>query len=118
MEPTKYTTQDAREINQDTKVIYKYPTPTKDFDIARMVVKGRHPKDPQAFIIEKECSFVIYILRGKGKVYAGNETFELVAQDVMMVPNNTLFAVEGDMEYITFDSPAFYPEQSIGVHNV
>ena len=59
MKATKYTFTDTTKIDLDTKVIYKYPTPTKDFDIGRMVIDGRHPKDARTFILESACSFVI-----------------------------------------------------------
>ena len=112
MKPTKYTSDQTNKIDLGTKVIYKYPTPTKLFDVGRMVVKGRHPEDSDTFIIEHECSFVMYILKGEGCVYVGNEIFEVVAEDVIFVPASNKFAVEGNMEYVTFDAPAFYPEQS------
>jgi mannose-6-phosphate isomerase-like protein (cupin superfamily) len=112
MQPIKYSFSETRKIDQETKVIYKYPTPTRQFDIGRMVVKGRHPKDPKTFIIEGDCSFVMHITKGTGRVFAGDEIFDVVEEDVVVVPARHKFAVEGDMEYITFDSPAFYPEQS------
>lgn len=112
MRPIKYTFAQTDKIDLDTKVIYKYPTPTKLFDIGRMVVKGRHPKDADVFILEHECNFVMYILSGNGRVFAGGEVFKVKPEDVVFVPAKNKFAVEGDLEYITFDAPAFYPEQS------
>ena len=95
-----------------SKIIYKYPTPTKNLDIGYMIVKGRHPKNPNTFIIEHECSFLIYIIKGKGTVYTGEQKFLIKEKDVVFVPANTKFAVEGNVEYVTVDSPAFHPEQS------
>ena len=112
MKPVKYSVSDAKKIDLGTKQIFKYPTPTKEMDIGRMVVRGRHPEDPKKFMIGHEVSFVIYVLKGSGKIYAGEETFDLKAGDVVFVPKENKYAVEGDMEYITFDSPAFFPEQS------
>jgi mannose-6-phosphate isomerase-like protein (cupin superfamily) len=112
MEAKKYSVNDVKKIDLDTKIIYKYPTPTKDFDLGHMVVKGRHPVDPDTFIVENDCSFVMYILSGYGKVYAGGQEFDVTAKDVVFVPAKNNFAVEGEFEYVTFDSPAFYPEQS------
>lgn len=116
MKPIKYTADQTNKIDLGTKIIYKYPTPTKLFDIGRMVVNGRHPQADNAFIIEHECSFVMYILRGSGRVHAGEETFVVEPEDVVFVPANNKFAVEGNMAYITFDAPAFYPEQSEEVY--
>ena len=112
MEPAKYSFDQARKIDQDTKLIYKYPTNTKQFDIGHMIVDGRHPIGVDKFILEHECSFIMYILKGSGRVFAGDQVFEVSPTDVVLVPANNKFAVEGKFEYITFDSPAFYPEQS------
>lgn len=112
MKPAKYSLKNTNLIDLDTKKIYKYPTPTKDMDIARMVINGRHPQNKNEYILEHKCDFVMYILKGKGKVYAGDEIFSVKKSDVIFVPKENKFAVKGSMEYITFDSPAFYIEQS------
>jgi len=112
MKPTKYTLKDAHTIDLGSKVIRKYPTPTKNFDIGHMSVDGRHPKNPSSFIFESECSFVMYILSGSGTVYAGSEKFKVKSKDVVFVPARNNFAVEGKFDYITFDAPAFFAEQS------
>ena len=112
MKPKKYSASDTNKIDLGTKVIYKYPTPTKDMDISRMVVKGRHPWEKDRFILEHECSFVIYVINGGGLIFAGDEKFDVKVGDVVFVPKENKFAVEGNLEYITFDVPAFYPEQS------
>jgi|SRR3989344_4453071 len=112
MKPVKYSFGETNKIDLGTKVIYKYPTPTKEFDIARMVVSGRHPEGVNKFILEHGCSFVIYVIKGTGKIYAGEDVFEVKAGDVVFVPKENKFAAEGQMEYITVDVPAFYMEQS------
>jgi len=112
MKPKKFTFKDARKVDLGTKVIYKYPTPTKVMDIAKMVVKGRHPKEKNKFILEHDCQFVSYVTKGKGKIYAGEEIFNVKVGDVVFVPTENKFAAEGNMEYITVDVPAFYLEQS------
>ncbi|MBP7837087.1 hypothetical protein KA021_00090 [Candidatus Saccharibacteria bacterium] len=112
MKYVKFTSSDTEKIDLGSKIIFKYPSPTVDFDIGRMVINGRHPEYPNTFLVEDACSFVIYVISGAGKVYVDDETFEVTAQDVIFVPNKTRFAVEGVFEYITFDSPGYYPEQS------
>lgn len=112
VKPEKYTFKDVRKINLGTKTIFKYPTSTKTMDVARMVVKGRHPEGKNKFVIEHDCSFAIYVINGKGKVYAGDQIYMIKPRDVVFVPKENKFAVEGNMEYITFDSPVFYVEQS------
>jgi mannose-6-phosphate isomerase-like protein (cupin superfamily) len=110
--PQKYSSADAKKLDLGTKQIFKYPTPTKTFDIARMVVNGRHPQDKDTFIIEHECQFVIYVIKGSGIIYAGEEKFDVKVDDVVFVTTDNKFAVEGNMEYITVDVPAFFIEQS------
>lgn len=112
MKPIKYTLKQTNKIDLGTKAIYKYPTPTKLFDIAKMVVNGRHPKENGKFILEHDCNFVIYVTKGKGVIYAGNEKFSVESEDVVFVPTENKFAVDGHLEYITIDVPAFYLEQS------
>lgn len=112
MKPVKYSASDTDKIDLGTKIIYKYPTPTKLMDIARMVVKGRHPEEENKFILEHDCNFAIYVTEGSGKINAGDEIFDVKVGDVIFVPAENKFAAEGSMEYITIDVPAFYPEQS------
>ena len=113
MKAKKYSLKEANKIDLGTKLILKYPSPTKLFDIAKMVVNGRHPENSNEFILESDCHFMIYVINGKGKIYAGDKVFQVVVGDVIDVPPGNKFACEGkDFEYITFDVPAFYPEQS------
>jgi mannose-6-phosphate isomerase-like protein (cupin superfamily) len=112
VKPMKYTPHQAKIIDLGTKVIYKYPTPTGKFDVGRMVVDGRHPAAADAFIVEHACSFIMYVTKGSGRVFAGDDVFDVLPEDVVFVPAEHQFAIEGTLEYITFDSPAFYPEQS------
>ena len=113
MKPTKYSSDKAAVVNLGTKVIYKFPTQTKLFELSRMVVNGRHPENPKEFILESDCHFMIYVIKGNGKIYAGEEIFSVSVGDVVDVPPRNKFACEGKgLEYITFDVPAFYPEQS------
>ena len=112
MKSVKYSLSEATKIDLGTKTIFKYPTPTREFDIAKMVVKGRHPVDPSKFILEHKCQFVICVTQGQGKIYAGDDVFSVATGDVVFVPTDNKFAAEGEMEYITVDVPAFFMEQS------
>lgn len=112
MKPVKYSKSDTKKIDLGTKIIYKYPAPNNLMDIGIMSVNGRHPEGQKKFILEHDCSFVIYVTKGSGIVYAGDEKFEVVVGDVVFIPKENKFAVEGKFEYVTVDNPAFYPEQS------
>lgn len=112
MKAVKHSFKDTSIVDLGTKKIFKYPTPTKEFDIAKMVVDGRYPVEPNKFIIEHKCQFVMYIMKGSGKIYVGEEIIDVIEGDVVFVPTETKFASEGKMEYITVDVPAFFMEQS------
>lgn len=112
MKPQKFSHSETTKIDLGNKVIFKYPIPTRLFDISHMVVHGRHPHDKKSFGVNQDCVFAIYVIKGKGRVFVGEDIFTLTVNDVVFVPQATKYAVEGEMEYITFDTPAFYPEQS------
>ena len=112
MKPVKYSFSEAEKVDLGTKIIYKYPTPTKDIDVAKMVLNGRHPKGSKTFVIEHTCSFIMSITKGKGTVYAGDEKFTVGVGDVIFVPKENKFAVEGKLEYTTIDTPAYFREQT------
>ena len=113
MKPQKFTFKDTKKVNLKTKVIYKYPSLSKSLELSRMVVNGRHPENKKEYTIEHDCQFIVYITKGGGKIYAGGEVFEVKVGDTVYVPTENKFAVEGKgLEYITVDSPAWYPEQA------
>jgi len=74
-------------------------------------MEGTQRKKDRLFI-EHDCNFVIYVTKGKGIIYAGNEKFSIEPDDVIFVPVENKFAIDGHLEYITIDVPAFYLEQS------
>ena len=113
MKPQKFTFKDIKKIDLKTKIIYKYPTLSKLLELNYMVVNGRHPENKDEYVIEYDCQFVIYITKGVGKIYAGDEIFNVKIGDVVYVPTENKFAAEGNnFEYITIDTPAWYPEQA------
>lgn len=112
MKAVKISKKESKLVNLGTKKIYKFILPTKLYGIAKMVVHGRHPENPQKVVMEKDCSFVMYVVKGSGKYFINEEEFNVKADDVVYVPSGSTFACEGDFEYITVDVPAYYPEQS------
>ncbi|MHB1865229.1 MAG: cupin domain-containing protein [Candidatus Saccharimonadales bacterium] len=111
MKPVKYSLSDTNKIDLGTKVIHKYPTPTPKYDIGHMEVKGRFPLNSK-FNLNTICDFIIYVTKNTGVIFAGSETFSVEVGDVVFIPKNNKYAVEGNFEYITIDVPAFSPEQS------
>ncbi len=113
MKPVKFTPKDTRKVDLGTKTIYKYPAPSKLLELNHMKLNGRHPEKKDEFILEHDCQFIVYVIKGKGKIYAGDEVFEVRVGDAVYVPTETRFAAEGKgFEYITAETPAWYPEQA------
>ena len=113
MKPQKFTFKDTKRVDLGTKVIYKYPSLSRLLELNYMVVNGRHPENKNEYIIEHDCQFIIYVTKGNGKIYAGDEMFDVKVGDTVYVPTENKFAVEGKgLEYITTETPAWYPEQA------
>ena len=112
MKPAKFSFNQTNLVDLGTKKIYKYPFPTKLLSIAKMNVNGRHPTNKNKYILEHNCSFIIYVTKGKGKINAGEKIFNVIVGDCIFVPAENKFAVEGIIEYVTVDTPALYLEQS------
>lgn len=113
MKPKKFTPQDTRKVDLGTKIIHKYPSLSKLLELNHMKINGRHPENKDEYILEHDCQFIVYVVKGKGKIYAGDELFNVKVGDAVYVPVENKFAAEGkDFEYITVETPAWYPEQA------
>ena len=113
MKPQKFTFKNTKKVDLKTKVIYKYPSLSRLLELNYMIVNGRHPENKNEYIIEHDCQFIIYVTKGSGKIYAGDETFDVKVGDSVYVPIENKFAVEGiRLEYITVETPAWYSEQA------
>jgi mannose-6-phosphate isomerase-like protein (cupin superfamily) len=107
----KYSRSDTELIDLGpTKKIYKYPSPTRSLDIGIMVLNGRHPES--GFVVEHDCEFVMYVTKGEGTFYVGDSIYKVKPGDAVFVPTDHKFAADGNFEYITVDSPAYYPGQT------
>ena len=111
MKPIKVSKDEASTIDGGNKEIHPYNFPSKDFSVARMVLKGRFPEEEDTYSLERDCSFVLSVTKGSASIVAGEETFEVSEGDVVHVPKGNKFSIEGDIEYVTFVTPAFYPDQ-------
>lgn len=110
---TFFKKNDAKIVDLKTKLIRKYTTPDRKLEVNHMVLTGRNPENPNHFIYEKEVRFMVYILKGKGKIYCDNSVYEVEVGDVFDVPTKTRFAAEGtNFEYLTFEYPAWFPQQA------
>ncbi len=106
---------EAKVVDLGTKVITKYTADDKQLEINHMTIRGRHPENPDHFIYEEGVRFMVYITSGKAKITCDDQVFEVEPGDAVDVPVITKYAVEcltEAVEYITAESPAFYPEQA------
>jgi mannose-6-phosphate isomerase-like protein (cupin superfamily) len=103
----------AKIIDLHTKIIRKYTALDKSLEFNHMTLSGRNPENPEHYIFETKVHFMVFILKGKGKVYCDDQVFYVETGDVVDVPVNTKFAAEGDdFEYLTTETPAWFPEQA------
>jgi len=102
----------AKIIDQRTKIIRKYVAADKQLEINHMDLRGRTPEKEGAFLCETKVHFMAYVFRGEGKMFCGDEVFEVGEGDCLGVPAGTKFAAQGNFEYITAENPAWYPEQA------
>src|SRR4030042_6942691 len=103
----------AKIVDQGMKVITKYTAPDKSLEINHMILNGRTPEKEGTFLCETKVHFMAFVIKGNGKMYVGDEVFEVSEGDCVDVPAGTKFAAEGhNFEYLTAETPAWYPEQS------
>ncbi len=105
--------EQAKIIDQKTKLIRKYTAMDKQLEINQMVLSGRTPEDSGNFLCETKVHFMAYVTKGAGKFYCGKDVFEVEEGDCLDVPAGIGFAAEGDFEYITAETPARYPDQAL-----
>ncbi len=100
-------------VDKGTKLIRNYAAPDRQLEINHMILNGRTPEKEGKFLCETEVHFMAFVIKGKGKMYIGDNVFDVEEGDCVDVPPKTKFAAEGyDFEYITAESPAWYPEQA------
>lgn len=100
-------------INQGKKIIRKYTAPDKQLEINHMILNGRTSEKEGEFMSETKIHFMTFVIRGNGKMYVGDEIFEVGRGDCIDIPPGTRFAAKGyDFEYITVENPAWYPDQA------
>lgn len=68
-------------------------------------------KGHETLIREKECTFVYFILDGKGSFEIGGEIENCRRGDLVIVPKNTVFKYRGKMKMLLVSTPWWYAEQ-------
>lgn len=75
------------------------------FDFVIAELNGDHP-----YLINKVSDRVYYFLEGKVKVTVGDEVYDCVKDDLVIIPKNTRHGLTGKAKYIIITSPPFSPE--------
>jgi len=103
----------AKIVDQGSKIIRKYTAEDKQLEINHMILNGRTPENQEEFLCETEIHFMVLVIKGKGKIFCGDDVFEASEGDCIDISKGTKFAAEGyDFEYITAENPAWYSEQA------
>jgi mannose-6-phosphate isomerase-like protein (cupin superfamily) len=102
----------ARTVDQGSKTIKGYTSSDRKLEINHMTLNGRTPMKENTFLCETQVHFMAFVTKGVGKMYCGDEVFDVEEGDALDVPAGTKFAAEGNMEYITAENPAWYKEQA------
>lgn len=104
--------EQAKIVDLGAKIIRKYTASDKRLEINHMILNGRTPEKEGTFLCETKVHFMVLVIKGKGKIFLGEEVFEASEGDCVDVPAGTKFAAEGNFEYITAENPAWYSEQA------
>jgi mannose-6-phosphate isomerase-like protein (cupin superfamily) len=109
---TKATKADAAVIEPDATLrILEYPRLSKSLGFAHFEIDGRRPEGVGQAYIERDCTFVLYVLRGSGVMTVDGQEFELGPEDLVTVLPGTSWSLQGSLAYVVATTPPFYPEQ-------
>ena len=95
--------------NSESCIAMEYSIGDKDINIAYIKVNGRYPD--KGTVKNKVCKEMGYIVKGKGKLYIGDEVHTLEVGDVVLIKPGDKYYWEGEFEMVVPCSPAWYPEQ-------
>jgi mannose-6-phosphate isomerase-like protein (cupin superfamily) len=102
----------AKIVDLGSKTIKKYTASDKQIEINHMALNGRTPEKEGTFLCEAKVHFMAYVTKGSGKIFCNEDIYDVSEGDCVDVPPGTKFAAEGNFEYITAESPAWYLEQA------
>lgn len=111
---THLTIKDAKEYDIPGGRCYLYPdSPTGRLSCALVEETGRYPK--KGFKQNAICTEAFFVIEGKLKVTVGKKTFTAKANDVVYIPPNTPYAVEGEGKTFVFIEPKWDSAQNTAI---
>lgn len=109
------TSQDSPLVTRydiDGGVCYLYPDAEHaELSSAFVLQDGRYPVEN--FKMNKECTEAFFIIDGEYTLTLGHETRTLKAHDVVYVPLNTPYAIEGKGKSFVYITPKWKGEQNV-----
>ena len=72
-------------------------------------VNGRYPE--QGFAINHECTELVYVLEGEGRIVTAREEAAFTSGDMISIGREEKYFWEGKFIAIMVSAPAWHPEQ-------
>lgn len=95
--------------NSSSCVVYEYPTEDKDINVAFAELNGRYPNE--GYVSNTIVKEILYVLSGKGKIVIEEDENELAEGDMVTIPSNKKYFLEGNLKLIIPCTPAWSSEQ-------
>lgn len=70
---------------------------------------GRYPE--KSYVVNEVCKELVYVIKGSGKLVAGNEVEKINQGDVVLLLPGEKYYFEAQLTMFMPCSPAWYPEQ-------
>jgi mannose-6-phosphate isomerase-like protein (cupin superfamily) len=95
----------VKRVDRYLDIAELFEEPTAGLGVAVATLKGPHGK-----IINDLSDKVYLVLEGKGRVFVGNESVDVLPMDLVYIPPNTEHGVKGDIKFLCVMSPPFDPQ--------
>jgi mannose-6-phosphate isomerase-like protein (cupin superfamily) len=109
---TSITDASVKKYDIDGGICYLYPdAPNAPLSAAYVIQDGRYPTEN--FKMNKKCTEAFFIIDGEYTLTLGHETRTLKAQDVVYIPVNTPYAMEGKGTSFVYITPQWESSQNV-----
>jgi mannose-6-phosphate isomerase-like protein (cupin superfamily) len=101
---------EARPVQEASSVFYEYTLPAEKVCIGVSVISGRYPET--GFEVDEQVEGCWYVESGSGVIGIGGREYALEPGDVVSVPMNEKFYIQGtNLRLIVASSPPWTREQ-------
>ena len=103
-------TEAHKSSEHDVSQFTEYPFNWEQFSTGVSEIHGRYPE--HGFDVDTEVTASWYVASGEGQICLDEQTFTVSAGDMLYVPQNTKFWIEGEaLKLVVTSSPPWTPEQ-------